>query len=306
MLYDIEQELKNAEDRILALREEKIKRDLKNLIEERNRIMAENETLKVAYKEELDKEYSDLRVKLQAEYEGLLAQAKDKLNQALAKDKYANEQRGLAEQERARAQELKQNAEKEMASAISLRETEEKEIAKIKSEHSAKAIALSQVIEENDKLTVILEERKTLLDNKEFKFEEKEKDLASKEEQNRQVLSDTLKEIDKNKALLKVIQDEGHVLKNNLVEIKKLRDEHNTSLEAANTAIVNAEAIKAENIAENERLIAEGNRLGVIKDKLERDVKALAEKQKLDAIEDRKRNEQIIILNKLREAESHV
>lgn len=297
MPYDIEQEIKSAEDAILRLREEKIQREIQKLIDERNQINSENEQLKIAYREKLNKEFAEYKDKVQSDYEDLLAQAQKKMDSNLANEKYILGQKELIEQEVVKAQAIRQEAEKEMSALLSLRESELVEIAKLRGEIEAKSKVVNQVAEDNKKLADILNERKHLLDNLEFQVNNKKEEAekistevqAARDEANNKFLEA--------ERMFKLVEDESHVIKNNLAEIKQAKEDNQKIL----ATMDDYKAAKLDVEEKNLELIEEASRLALLREKTLNDARALDDKQRLNAAEDRKRAEQINVLKKLRE-----
>jgi hypothetical protein len=279
----------------------KLQQDIEALNKERSGLANELAEARKNYKKELDTEYAGMKAALQARYDQLLAEEKDKIEQA--KEKLAE-----ASVIHARNKEVlelsNQNAKELEARSQALDEkyaVADKEIAGVRAQLEEKMKVYEHAIEENAELKTFLLAKKTELDNREFQIgEEMQKVEKVKQETSALLIqdNDVLNKFGEQQAALK---KEGEEVLAIYAQVKAEKEELQ-KLQSLKDDIVKLEALKKE--VEDKQLKLDASTMALAKrgEVLHEKELTLSERDKLQNVREKEITGKIETLNKLREA----
>uniref|UniRef100_A0A6H1ZNL2 Uncharacterized protein n=1 Tax=viral metagenome TaxID=1070528 RepID=A0A6H1ZNL2_9ZZZZ len=278
----------------------KQRQDIEELNAVRSKFQNEIEAKREEARIQTEKDCVALKEKAQEQANIIISQTKEALAKANQQVEHAKAERKTVAGERealnSMAQEL---ADKEKT----LAEWKVSETKRLESEYGKIKVAqdnINKVIRDNDSLIHFLNDKKVELDNREFQVKQIADANAqvAKDFANQQVnLNITMDKISKEK---KSIQEESRIIKENLIELKKVKEE-NEKLLTHKSDIVVLEKKKKEVEALLLQQKEDSKALAAKKEKIDEEEKSLKERQQLLVLENRKLDDKIRTIQQLRE-----
>jgi chromosome segregation ATPase len=294
MTGDIKEELNELGNMAI-----KLQQDIEVLHKERDGLQNEIANAREKYKKDLDIEYAGMKAALQAQYDQLLAEEKDKIAQANEKLQEASiihaqnkEVLGISNQNLKDLETRSSLLDEKFSNA-------DREIASIKARLSEKEKVFEHAIEENVDLKAFLITKKSELDNKEFQLEQE----AQKVEGVKREISDLLRQneetLNKISGQIAVLQKEKKEVLAIYAKIKAEKEEL-LKLQSLKNDIVKLEALKKEVEEKQTKLQEVSKALATKEDAVREKELSSSERSRLLDIRDREISGKIEVLNKLR------